>query len=108
MRRMGLTCVAMVVVISGCAGKTSSLLLERRVRGLLAEEALVGQPVSWRLEPVMQTQTQRQIEINVHYASQEYLNNFFGNRAAFGTFAGKSPFFPQHLDLDLALRLRLH
>lgn len=90
------TLLMTMLLVSGCAlAKTSSLLLERRVRGSLTEETRVGHPLAGHLEPVMQTKTQQGIEVNVNYASQEYLKNFFSNRALFGNFAGTNPFFPE-------------
>ncbi len=96
MRRIGYYLVG-VVMLSGCGGHTSSLLLERRVRGSLVEEPLVGHAVPWRLEPVTQTKTQQGVEVYVNYASREYLTNFFNNQSLFGKFAGKNPYFPEHL-----------
>lgn len=95
--RGALLFVISVLMASGCAGRTSSLLLERRVRGSLAEESKVGHAIAWRLEPVTQTQTQQGIEVYVNHASREYLKNFFSNRALFGAFAGTNPFFQEHL-----------
>ncbi len=89
--------VVLVMLVAGCAGRKSSLLLERRMRGAISEEAFVGKPVSWKLEPVTQTQVQRDIEVQVQYASFEYLKGFFSNKAVFGAYAGKNPYFPEQL-----------
>ena len=89
--------VAMLMILSGCAGRKSSLLLERQTRGSLSEEALVGRAVPWHLQPVTQTKTQKGMEVTVTYASREFLKGFFSNRATFGDFAGTNPFFPEHL-----------
>ena len=89
--------MAMLIILSGCAGRKSSLLLERQVRGSLGEEARVGHPVPWHLQPVTQTKTQKGIEVTVNYASREFLRGFFSDRAVFGDFAGTNPFFPEHL-----------
>ena len=96
MRRIWMS-AAILMILNGCAGRKSSLLLERQTRGSLSEEALVGHAVPWQLQPVTQTKTQRGIEVNVTYASREFLKGFFSNRATFGDFAGTNPFFPEHL-----------
>ncbi len=91
--------VSVIVLVTGCARfqHTSSLLLERRVRGSLTEEALVGRAVPWHLDPITQTKAEQGIEVNVNFASKAYLQNFFSNQATFGTFAGHNPYFPEHL-----------
>ena len=81
----------------GCGGHRSSLLLERQARGPIAEEPEVAKPILRRLEPVMQTKTQGNIDVNVNYASSEYLHNFFTNTHLFGEFAGTNPYYPEHL-----------
>ena len=92
------TLLVTLFVVNGCAlTKTSSLLLERRVRGSLTEETRVGHPLATHPEPIMQTKTQQGIEVNVNYASREYLKNFFSNRALFGKFAGTNPFFLEQM-----------
>ena len=96
MRQIWLSMV-MLVILNGCAGHKSSLLLERQVRGSLTEEALVGRAVPWHLQPVTLTKTQKGIEVTVTAASREFLKGFFSNRATFGDFAGTNPFFPEHL-----------
>ncbi|MBI2104630.1 MAG: hypothetical protein HYT90_03475 [Candidatus Omnitrophica bacterium] len=85
-----------LLAMAGCARK-SSLLLERQAVGPIAEEPLVAMRAAWRLEPVMQTEEEQGVEVNVNHASQEYLTNFFGNRSLFGSFAGPSPYYPEHL-----------
>lgn len=86
-----------VVLTAGCSTKLSSLLLERHARGPLLESPNVALPVERTLEPVTQTQTQGDVEVNVVYASQEYLKQFFSNRTVFGKFAGHNPYFPENL-----------
>ena len=90
-------CVAGLLCAVGCASRKSSLLLERQARGLMDEEPRVAQVASWRLEPLMQTQTKSQVEVIVNHASRDYLRNFFNNKALFQSYAGTSPFFPENL-----------
>jgi len=87
---------AALLGLAGC-GRKSSLLLERQAVGPIAEEPLVAQQIAWHLVPVMQTQEQEGVEVNVNYASPEYLRNFFSNRSLFGPFAGPSPYYPEHM-----------
>ncbi len=89
--------VMVLGLMSGCSGKRSSLLMERRVRGTLAEEPAVGMRIMRRLEPMTQTQAQQGVGVTVAYASSEYLQTFFNNRAVFGGFAGKNPFFLENI-----------
>ena len=97
--------MAGIVCASGCARK-SSLLLERQARGPMSEEPTVAQPAAWRVEPVMQEQDKAGIHVLVNHASQEYLRNFFTNRALFQQWAGKSPFAPEHLVFYLKIENR--
>ena len=96
MRWLPLCAVGLICVV-GCAGRKSSLLLERQARGLMDEEPRVAQPAAWRLDPVMQTQTKGGVEVLVNHASRDYLKNFFSNAALFQSYAGTSPFFPENL-----------
>ena len=89
--------VAGLVGLAGCGGRISSLLLERQARGPIAEEASVAKAISWHLVPVMQTELQRDVEVNVNHASREYLANFFSIRNLFGHFAGPNPYYPEHM-----------
>lgn len=90
-------CCAAILLLAGCGGKRSSLLLERHARGPLAESASVAQRVNWRLDPDTHTQEQRNIEVTVTYASPAYQQTFFSDRAVFGAFAGHSPYFLENL-----------
>ena len=95
-------CVGLMVVLlaaTGCSNmqRTSSLLLERRARGALAEELGVAQGVSWQLDPPNQVQDQEGLEVSVTFASGAYLDNLFHNRQVFGPYAGKNPFFPENI-----------
>ena len=96
MSHLGRWLLVGVVVLTGCSGRKSSLLLERQARGPIEDEAAVAGTTRWRIEPVMQTQTRNQIDVTVNYASPDYLNNFFKNRAIFGSYAGGSPYFYEH------------
>lgn len=96
MRRV-VGCVAVAMLLGGCGGKKSSLLLERHARGPLEETALVASRVAWKLEPVTQTQEQRKVEVSVTFASQDYLRQFFSNHEVFGPYAGHNPYFLENL-----------
>lgn len=86
-----------VGLVAGCSSKQSSLLLERRARGVLADASVVARRVVTKLDPVTQAQTKDDVEVMVTFASPEYLKTFFSNRAVFGPYAGQSPFAPQNL-----------
>jgi len=89
--------VMVLVVVSGCGGRKSSLLLERNARGPLDQALLVGKRVELHAEPVWQTETQEGIDIAVTHASREFLNNFFKNKDLFGDFAGRNPYYKENL-----------
>ena len=88
---------ALLLMATGCGMKTTSLLLERRTRGTLAESTKVGLPADWQLEPAPQLLEQQKIEVAVTYASKEYQKQFFSNPQFFGPYAGPSPYFPENL-----------
>ncbi len=92
-----LWCVAALLVVSGCTGRKSSLLLERHARGPMSDMTMVGHRIDWKLEPLKQTQEQQGIEVTVEFASREYLKELYGNKKLFGPYAGKEPFFPENL-----------
>ena len=106
--RHALICLAGLMVIAGCSSRKSSLLLERQARGPISEEPSVAKAVVWHLDPVMQTQAKQEIEVNVNYASPEYLQNFFSNKAVFGQYAGKNPYYPEHLVFYVKIANRSH
>ena len=87
--------VALVVI--GCGGRKSSLLLERQAIGPLEEERGIAAQVEWQLEPATQRQTQSGVELDVGYASPSYLREFFSNKAIFGPYAGLNPFFQEQV-----------
>ena len=87
----GLACVA------GCSGRKSSLLLERQARGPIEEEPSVAQAAVWRLTPESQIKTDGNIEVTVRFASAQYLTDLFSNKALCGGYAGRNPFYPEHL-----------
>ena len=86
-----------LLMVTGCTAKKSSLLLERRSRGPLEEEAIIAKPMVWRLSPVLQTQTKDGVEVTINFAPPTYLNNFFGNKKIFGPYAGANPYYPEHM-----------
>lgn len=89
--------VVVLMGVSGCLGRKSSLLLERQARGPLDEERTVATAVTWHLTPLSQTQTKQGVEITVTHATPPYLRDLFNNKAIFGPYAGASPYFPEHL-----------
>jgi len=89
--------LAGLLLTAGCLGKKSALLLERRTRGEIDESLQVAGAVKWKFTPVVQTLEKDKVEVIVNYASEEYLTNFFANRKIFGEFAGKNPYYPEHL-----------
>jgi hypothetical protein len=95
--RQWLAAAGVIVMATGCSGRKSSLLLERQARGPIEEEPAVGAAVAWRLTPESSTAAKNGVEVTVRYASPEYLKELFANKAIFGQYAGKSPFYPQHM-----------
>lgn len=89
--------VLVAVLATGCLARRSSLLLERQARGPIHDEPSVAQSVAWKVEPVLQTQAKQNVEITVNYASAEYLRNLFNNKAMFGAYAGRNPYFPENM-----------
>ena len=85
--------------MSGCSSKKSSLLLERPARGQVVEMPPLAHAMKSVLVPATQTKTEKDVEVTVTYASHEYLENFFADKAIFGPYAGKNPFYPEHLVL---------
>ena len=86
-----------VVLVTGCAARKSSLLLERQARGPMNEEGQIAESQIWTLDPPTQTLVQGDIQVTVTYASPQYLRDFFDNRQVFGTFAGMNPFFNEQM-----------
>jgi hypothetical protein len=81
----------------GCSNRKSSLLYERQARGPLEEEREIALEQYWKLEPQTQTKTEHQVELMLIHADPAYLQNFFNNRAVFGQFAGKNPYFSEQI-----------
>ena len=96
MRRL-VWALVMLVGLSGCLGRKSSLLLERQARGPLAEEHTVATAVAWHLTPLSQTQATQQVEVTATHATPSYLRDLFNNKAIFGPYAGAYPYFPEQL-----------
>ena len=78
--------IGLAIVLAGCGGRTSALLLERRATGPIVEAPSVSQPVAWRLEPATRTQENAQIEATVTYATSDYLRKLFSNKTIFGRY----------------------
>jgi len=98
--------VAVLIVVAGCGGRKSSLLLERNARGPIDEALLVAHRLEWHLEPVRQTQTKGDVEVTVNHASREYLDNFFKNKNLFGAYAGRNPYYLENLVFYLQIANR--
>ncbi len=86
-----------LMLVTGCSGRKSSLLLERQARGPLADAGAVARAVQRAIEPPTRSQVQRGIEIEVSYADAAYLKTLFSKREIFGPYAGKNPYFPENL-----------
>ena len=89
--------IAVVVLMTGCGGRKSSLLLERPARGPLGDVRSIGQAVDLDLEPNYATRELEGVEVTVNQASWEFLKNFFDNEDLFGPFAGRMPYYHEHL-----------
>lgn len=89
--------LVVLMLVSGCGGRKSSLLLERQARGPMEEEPKVAKPRYWTLNPVMQTLVTNKVEVIVNHASRTYLKNFFKKKTIFGSYAGANPYFAEHL-----------
>jgi len=98
--------VAVLIVVAGCGGRKSSLLLERNARGPIDEALLVAHRLEWHLEPVRQTETKQGVEVTVNHASREYLDNFFKNKNLFGAYAGRNPYYLENLVFYLQIANR--
>jgi len=87
----------LIVAVTGCSRKKSSLLLERQTRGPIEESQAEIQGTEWQLEPETQSSTKQDIEVTVTHGTIDYLRNLFSKKEIFGGFAGNSPFYPEHL-----------
>jgi hypothetical protein len=92
--------------VAGCSGKKSSLMLERRARGPIAEEPRIAKAAEWQLDPSTQTLAKNDIEVNVNFASHNYLKNFFASKELFGNYAGNTPYYPEHMVFYLTVMNR--
>jgi len=85
------------LLLAGCSGRKSSLLLERHAVGPLEEAPAVGREVAWQLDPMTQSQELEQVAVTVSFAPAKYLDELFKNRKIFGEFAGRNPYFAENL-----------
>ena len=83
--------------IGGCGGRGSSLLMERQARGTLSGETEIAKAVGWVITPVTQTKTQSGVDVEVTWASPQFLREFFSRPQIFGKYAGLNPYFPEQL-----------
>lgn len=95
--RWALTWCTILLAVVGCGSQKSSLLLERNARGPMDEALLVAKRFEWHLEPVVQRQSQKGIDVVVNHASREYLDHLFANRKLFGSYAGRNPYYLENL-----------
>lgn len=87
-----------IVVVGGCAGKTSSLLLGRFAHGPLIDARSVAQPLNLSLTPTtITTVTGREINVTVTHATRSYQDKLFSDKTIFGDFAGKNPYYLNQL-----------
>ena len=87
----------MSIALSGCGFRTSSLLLERHARGPIVDNAAVAHRIDWKLDPLTQTLSQKNIDVIATFGSQAWMKDFFSNRNVFGAFAGANPYFLENL-----------
>lgn len=97
--RTALIVLGLVLVVSGCSGRKSSLLLERQARGSIEEEPRVAQAIEWNLTPAEQTLAKGPIEVVARFTPLSHLNDFFARKDLFGSYAGKkkNPFYPENV-----------
>src|SRR3989338_7282089 len=100
-----LACV-LVVSLAGCGRKRSSLLMERRARGLFELERQYGTRQVVYLHPPERSVKQSGLEITVRFASMAYLYEYFQNAAIFGKDAGLNPYQPENLVLYVQIANR--
>jgi len=89
--------IIVFVLAAGCSGRKSSLLLERPARGPLGDVRTIGQAMEFHLEPNHAAQEIGGVEVAVNHAGPEYLKNFFDNENLFGPYAGRMPYYREHL-----------
>ncbi len=89
--------VGLALVLGGCSGKKSSLLLGRFARGTLDDAQSVALPNTWNLAPATQTTMQNDIEVTISYASISYQEKIFYDKDLFGEYAGRNPYYAQQL-----------
>ena len=87
----------MIVAVIGCGGRQSSLLLERKTRGLIGEETGLPNRSAVILEPVTQTKAKDGVEVTITHATASWLQQFFSNQQVFGEYAGMNPYFTEQL-----------
>ena len=87
----------MVVAVIGCGGRKSSLLLERKTRGPIAEDIGFPNHSLLTLEPATQTKTQDGVEVTLTHATLSWLQGFFSNKHVFGEYAGMNPYFVEQV-----------
>ncbi len=104
--RLAVVGIVGVLAVAGCSGKKSSLLLERNARGPIEHALSIGHAVEWQLEPNRQTLSKSGIEVTVTAAPKAFLRDFFHNKALFGSYAGKNPYFPEHLVFHVTMANR--
>ena len=88
---------ALLIAVSGCSSRKSSLLIGRFARGPLDAAQSVARSNTWELSPYTQTINQGEVEITVSYASISYQEKIFYDKDLFGEYAGHNPYYDQQL-----------
>ena len=96
MRRL-MICGTILVLIGGCVGRKSSVLLDRPAVGPITEEEGVARQALWTFDPVTQSATKDGIEATVTFYSHSDLLKFFSDKKIFGAYAGLNPYFPENV-----------
>lgn len=97
--RMAMGVLPWVVFLSmtGCGSRQSSLLLERKTRGPIAQDISLPNHSLLVVEPVTQTKTNDGVEVTLTHAPLSWLQAFFSNKPVFGEYAGMNPYFVEQL-----------
>lgn len=103
MRRL-IVCGMVAVLMTGCVGRKSSILLERPAVGPVAEEKEVARQSLWAFDPVTQSATNEGIEVTATFYSHSELLKFFSDKKIFGSYAGLNPYFPENVVFYVKLK----
>lgn len=93
----GMVLWVVLLSVAGCGGRESSLLLERKTRGPIAEDITLPNRSLLVLQPATQTSTKDGVEVTLTHATLSWLQAFFSNKQVFGAYAGMSPYFMEQI-----------